>query len=96
MPNAPRDFKQFEEATNRMNSPNDEPFLAASDVARVVGLTPAAVRLAARTGRLRVAAMTRSGIHLFLLEDVERFVADRRSRGGALRVRSNERSGDDT
>ena len=76
-----------------MNSPNDEPFLAASDVARVVGLTQAAVRLAARTGRLRVAAMTRSGIHLFLLEDVERFVADRGSRGDALGDRTLRPSG---
>jgi hypothetical protein len=53
-------------------------FLLPADAAHLLGLTPAGVKLAVKTGRLRVAAKTRRGVHLFRLEDVETF---RRSRG---------------
>lgn len=48
-------------------------FLTAADAARILDLTPSGVRLAANTGRLRVAAMTPGNVRLFSREDVERF-----------------------
>lgn len=51
--------------------------LTPADAAKILGLTPAGVRLAAKDGRLRVTATTPSGARLFLREDVERFKRDR-------------------
>jgi hypothetical protein len=52
-------------------------FLTPADAARISGVTPAAIRQAARSGRLPVSAKTAGGIHLFVRKDVERFAAGR-------------------
>ena len=49
-----------------------EELLTSAAVARLLDITPAAVRMAARTGRLRVAA-TASGIRLYTRRDVDEF-----------------------
>lgn len=54
-------------------------YLTPADAGRILGLTPAGVRLAADTGRLRVAATTPNGGRLFLREDVEQLKRDRRA-----------------
>ena len=46
-------------------------FLLSADVGRLLGITPAAVRQAANTGRLPVAAVTEGGVRLFALERIE-------------------------
>lgn len=54
-----------------------EKFLTSADASRVLGLTPAAVRLIVNQGRLKVAAETESGIRLFRRADVERLARSR-------------------
>jgi DNA-binding transcriptional MerR regulator len=54
--------------------------LCVADVARLVGLTPAAIRSAARSGRIRVEARTLSGVRLFDVAEVQRFIRERASR----------------
>jgi DNA-binding transcriptional MerR regulator len=54
--------------------------MTTSEVAREVGLTPAAIRTAARQGRLRVAQTTESGVRLFDRKDAKRFAASRTAR----------------
>jgi hypothetical protein len=51
----------------------DQPsaLLTKADCARLLGVTPEAVRLAAKDGRLPVAAWTAGGIRLFCRQDVE-------------------------
>jgi hypothetical protein len=56
-----------------MSTDNLDSFLTSADVAKILGLTPAAVRAAARDGRLRIAGNAGSRIRLFRREDVERF-----------------------
>jgi hypothetical protein len=63
-------------------------FLESADVARMTGLTPASVNLAADAGRIRVSARTLRGGRLFTREDVERFAAERAARG---RLREEKR-----
>jgi len=46
-------------------------FLSAADAARVLDVTPAAVRAMAHRGALPVAAMTEGGMHLFSRTEVE-------------------------
>ena len=46
-------------------------FLSTADAARVLGVTPATIRLMVRREALRVAAMTEGGIHLFSRATVE-------------------------
>ena len=46
-------------------------FLLSADVGRLLGITPAAVRQAANTGRLPVAAVTEGGVRLFAREEIE-------------------------
>jgi len=58
-------------------------FLLASDVAKLIGLTPATVREAATSGRLRVAAVTVGGVRLFRKADV---LAFQRERAARLRI----------
>lgn len=62
-----------------------EKYLTAADAARVARgeLTPAAFRAAAARGRLRVAATTAGGVHLFSLADVEAYIAERAAARGA-------------
>ena len=55
--------------------------MTAADVARVVeDLSPAGVRNAANTGRLKVATCTPGGTRLFCRDDVEEFRRARRQR----------------
>ncbi len=46
-------------------------FLSAADAARVLNVTPAAIRAMAHRGALPVAAMTEGGMRLFHRTDVE-------------------------
>jgi len=67
-------------------------YLTSADVARIavehcVPITPAGVRVAANTGRLRTAASTPRGIRLFQRSDVDAFIqatAARRRQPSAL------------
>jgi DNA-binding transcriptional MerR regulator len=54
-----------------------EEFLTASDVGKLVRLTPASIRAAADSGRLPVAARTPGGVRLFRRSDVEEFARER-------------------
>jgi hypothetical protein len=54
--------------------------LTPADAGRILGLTPAGVRLAADDGRLRVKARTPDGGRLFERSEVERFKRERSSR----------------
>jgi predicted transcriptional regulator len=64
--------------------------LSTADAARLLGVTPAAVRLMITNRRLKVAAETEGGIHLFRRSDVEK-LASRRE----LARRRRERAGQD-
>ena len=55
-----------------------------SDVAKLVGVTPATVRTWANTGRLPV-VRTVSGMRLFDRRDVERLASRRREKAGVKR-----------
>jgi hypothetical protein len=59
-------------------------YLTTRDVARIADVTPAAVRLAVATGRLTVATITVSGVHLYTREAAQQYAAQRaaRRRGG--------------
>jgi hypothetical protein len=59
-----------------------------ADVARRLDVTPAAVRQAARDGRLKPAIVTPRGQRLFLTGDVDEFA---RQRGRHRRVTSTRR-----
>jgi DNA-binding transcriptional MerR regulator len=50
---------------------SQEPLLTASDVARRLGVSAAAVRFMARRGDLAVAVTTERGVRLFRMADVE-------------------------
>jgi DNA-binding transcriptional MerR regulator len=52
-------------------------YLTSADAARVLDLSPSAVRLMARLGTLRVSARTEGGISLFRRKDVERLATRR-------------------
>ena len=54
-------------------------FLTAGDVARILGVTPATVRLMHRTGRLKAAEETAGGIRLFHRSDVEALARRRKT-----------------
>jgi len=51
--------------------------LTTAEFAREDGRTPAAIRAAARAGRIRVAVQTSSGQRLFTREELERVLAER-------------------
>ena len=63
-----------------------EPFLSPADAARLLDVTPAAVRQMIRRGALPVAARTRGGIHLLDRAEVE-VLAKRRARKGVAHAR---------
>lgn len=63
-------------------------FLSSSEAARVLGVTPATVRLMVRRGDLEPAAMTEGGMHLFRRPVVERFALQRDK---LLRLRAAQR-----
>lgn len=54
-------------------------YFTSADAARVLGVTPAAVRAMAKAGRLPVALRTESGIQLFSTTDVERVRQERQA-----------------
>lgn len=56
---------------------DDERLLTAADVARILGVVPATVRVMALSGRLHPVAVTEGGIRLFQRVDVERLAAQR-------------------
>jgi excisionase family DNA binding protein len=64
-------------------------YLSTADAARVLGVTPAAVRLMVRRGDLSAAAMTEGGIHLFRRAAVEA-LARRRAKRQQTRERRSE------
>jgi len=55
-------------------------FLSTADASRVLGVTPATVRLMVRRGDLPVSAMTEGGIHLFRRKDVKTLARRRAAR----------------
>jgi DNA-binding transcriptional MerR regulator len=55
-------------------------FLTASDAARILDLTPGAIRQMHKRGELAVAEQTAGGVNLFLRDEVERVAAVRRLR----------------
>ena len=55
-------------------------FLSSADASRVLGVTPATIRLMVRRGDLPVAAMTEGGIHLFSRDDVDALARRRANR----------------
>jgi len=52
-------------------------FLSAADASRLLGVTPATVRLMVRRQELKVCAMTEGGIRLFRRADVEALARQR-------------------
>lgn len=71
-----------------------EKLMLSSDAARLVGVTPASIREAAISGRLPVAAVTQGGVRLFTLEDVQRFLRERKKRAAVpAPPRSAEQAG---
>ena len=66
-------------------------FLSTADASRVLGVTPAAVRLMVRRGDLPVAAMTEGGMHLFRRPDVDGLVSRRAGRKRKPNPKSSER-----
>jgi len=61
-------------------------FLLAGDVARILNLTPAAVRAAVRAKRLAPVAVTVRGVRLFEQAEVERY-REARARAALKRAR---------
>jgi excisionase family DNA binding protein len=57
-------------------------YLSTADASRVLGVTPAAIRLMVQRGELPVAAMTEGGIHLFERSAVETLARERAARKG--------------
>jgi excisionase family DNA binding protein len=57
-------------------------FLSTADASRVLGVTPATVRLMVKRGELPVSAMTEGGVHLFRRGPVERLARRRAKRSG--------------
>lgn len=55
-------------------------FLTASDAARILDLTPGAIRQMHKRGELTVAEQTAGGVKLFLRDEVERVASVRRQR----------------
>lgn len=60
-----------------------EELLTPADAARILGVTPAAVRDMAKRGRLAVAVLTRGGNRLFRRRTVERLARLRAQRRNA-------------
>ena len=55
-------------------------FLSTADAAKILGVTPATVRLMARERKLPPAAQTEGGINLFRIADVKSLAASRTAR----------------
>ncbi|MDP9366685.1 MAG: helix-turn-helix domain-containing protein [Chloroflexota bacterium] len=52
-------------------------YMSVGDVAKVLGVVPATVKLMVRSGRLQPAARTVGGLHLFAPADVARLAQQR-------------------
>jgi DNA-binding transcriptional MerR regulator len=63
-----------------MKQVNDE-LMAVADAARVIGVTPAMIRIYANTGKIPF-QRTAGGMRLFARGDVERFSRERQERRG--------------
>lgn len=57
--------------------------LLTSDVARRLGVTPAAIRALERRGRIHAAVTTEKGMRLYAIAEVERVIAERTARRDA-------------
>jgi DNA-binding transcriptional MerR regulator len=68
-----------------MGKQQEELLVTKSGAALIAGVTPAAIALAAREGRLVVAMTTANGIRLFKPEDVRAYDRNRR-RGRGERI----------
>jgi excisionase family DNA binding protein len=55
-------------------------YLSVADAAKLLGVTPATVRLMIRSGKLAITAKTVGGIQLFRREEVERLARVRAER----------------
>ncbi len=75
--------------TSHLREVNMEVYLEPTDVARKLGIAAPTVKAAAAAGRLRVAAVTRRGVRLFLPQDVDRY---RRVRAAVAKARSKFRA----
>ena len=67
-------------------TPREDPMdelMETAEAGRVLNLTPAAVRLLARQGKLRAAVLTGRGQRLFFRADVEGLAKARRKRSAA-------------
>lgn len=71
----------------------EEEFLTKAQVARLVGLSPASIRLAAEAGKLAVAARTVAGARLFRLADVEAYLRSRERSGESKKGRFRSERG---
>lgn len=60
--------------------------MTTAEVARELNLTPAAVRAAARGGRIGVECVTASGQRLFARDELERVKSERAAKHAASRV----------
>lgn len=63
-----------------MNHHARETYLTTADVARIAGVTPAAVRALSNRGRLEVATVTAGGIRLYTLATAQRYAEERETR----------------
>lgn len=68
-------------------------FLTPAEAARLLGVTPAAVRLMVNRGELSIAATTEGGIRLFRRSDVLRLAERRRATKGRTLDGEAEESG---
>jgi len=69
---------------------NKHRFLSAGDAARVLGVTPGAIRFMVQRGELPVAAMTEGGIHLFRRAAVAGLARRRAKRGRGPQPRDRD------
>ncbi len=63
-----------------------ENLLTPADAARILGITPATIRLMVATGKLKVAVRTEGGIRLFRRADIERLATQRAEQAKARAV----------
>lgn len=63
-----------------MNDAARETYLLTSDAARLLDVTPAAVRAATQRGRIRPVAVTERGVHLYARDEIKRYARERSNR----------------
>lgn len=67
-----------------------ERLLESADVARLANVTPGMIRIDAEAGHLPPVAITRRGVRLFRLADVETYLRARQDRCSSRRRRIHE------